>query len=105
MSKADEAKVTKKIVEYINKLHDENNVPIKIFNRSGYTPVHGLPDKYAVLSGFHIEIEVKGIGGTPSPSQLNFEREIKDLGCLYIRPGSFEEFKVWIDALVEALKK
>ena len=104
MSKSDEAKVTKKIKEYIEELHKVQGVPIKLFNRSGYTPVHGLPDKYAVLNGFHIEIEVKGIGGTPSPDQLNFEREIKDLGCLYIRPGSFEEFKTYIDNLVEALK-
>ena len=104
MSKADEAKVTKKVVDYIKYLHETQGVPIKVFNRSGYTPVHGLPDKYAVLNGFHLEIELKGIGGTPSPDQLNFEREIKDLGCLYIRPGSFEEFKNYIDNLIEALK-
>ena len=105
MAKSDEAKVTEDVVKYIKKLHDEDGVPIKLFNRSGYTPVHGQPDKYAVLSGFHIEIELKGIGGTPSSAQLRFEQEIKDIGCLYIRPGSFKEFKEWIDNVIEALKK
>ena len=105
MAKSDEAKVKDKVVDYIEELHDTYNIPIKVFNRSGYTPVQGLPDLYAVIYGFHLEIELKGIGGTPSPAQLRFEREIKDLGSLYVRPGSFQEFKKYIDMLIEALKK
>ena len=106
MGKSDEALVKKNIIAYIEKLANEG-IKIKSFTRQagGFNYKNGVPDIYAVLYGFHLEIEVKGIGGTPSSAQLRFERELKDLGCLYVRPGSFNEFKKYLDSIIAVLKK
>lgn len=97
-----EHKVQKDIIDYLKELHDVKGYPIWFDRRQagGLGYKEGKPDLYAVFCGFHIEIEVKGIGGSPSPRQLAYERDMKDMSTLYIRPGSFKEFVEWFERKV-----
>lgn len=45
----------------------------------GYTYKKGMPDMYIVYNGKHMEIEIKKVGGKPSPLQLAWQRKLKTL--------------------------
>ena len=93
-----EHKVQDDIIDYLKSL-EEAGYPVWHDRRQagGLGYKEGKPDLYAVFAGIHIEIEVKGIGGSPSPRQLAYERDMKDLGTPYIRPGSYKEFVEWFE--------
>ena len=103
---ANETLVQTKILKYLTELENKK-YPVWHERRQagGFNYKKGIPDVYFVFLGLHIEVECKGIGGTPSVKQLEFERKIKNTGGLYLRTASFEEFKTFVETKLFPLMK
>ncbi len=100
MSQTPEAKLKKKIIDYVKKLQS-NGVKIYMEPRivGGYTYRKGVPDYWIVLNGEHIEIEVKREDdGVLSTMQLEYQRYFKDLGISCFAIDSLKEFQSIIEA-------
>lgn len=92
MALTPEAKVKKKIDEYLDMLKKTGH-PI-IFERRNATGLNykeGKPDLWVAYNGFHIEIETKQFGGEVRTRQEKWERTIKNAGSLYIRTDDPQE--------------
>ncbi len=103
---ANESLVQKKILDYLKEL-EEAKYPVWHERRQagGFNYKKGIPDLYFVFLGLHIEVECKGIGGSPSVKQLEYERKIKNTGGIYLRTSSFEEFKRFVETKLIPLTK
>lgn len=92
MSKNAETLVQDKVIKYLKQLQLSGH-PL-IYERrqaGGLAGNEGAPDLWACYNGIHIEIEMKVIGGVPSPKQESFERKCRNFGILYIRPMTYKE--------------
>lgn len=65
-----EKKVQNSIVDFFKEL-EKDGLPVKCFRREagGFAYKKGLPDLYACVNGYHVEIEVKRKGGKLSTMQ------------------------------------
>lgn len=92
-----EKKVQNKIEKYLDELISQG-IPIYYERRQaqGVGYKYGLPDLFLVINGIHVEVEVKAPNGDVRAAQEKWEMRFKNLGILYTRPHSLEEFKNFI---------
>ena len=107
MAKQLEAKISEKCLKYLQELKDRG-VPIEWFHRSGsggFAYKKGIPDMYIVLGPFHIECEMKTPYGHLSTMQVTWKNRFIRLGTPYLNPTTFEEFKTYLDSLIDYMSK
>lgn len=89
-----EKKIQTKIINY---LKEKENLVYERRQAGGYSYRAGSPDVWFVYRGMHCEVEVKAVGGFPSPLQISAEQRYKKAGALYWRGCDFEEFRKWFE--------
>ena len=103
MAKQGESNISKKVLNYLKNLMDRG-LPFYFEHRSGsggFNQKKGVPDIWFTYNGIHIECELKTKEGKLSTMQEGFRyRCINIYHNLYINPHSFEEFKEFVDSLI-----
>jgi len=103
MSKQRESTISKKITDYLDELIGRG-LPFYYEHRSGtggFNYKKGVPDLWFTFNGIHYECEIKTQDGNLSPMQEKFKyRCINIFHNRYINPHSFEEFKLFVDSLI-----
>lgn len=96
-----EKKVQNAIVNYLNKLQ-KAGLPVFVERRNagGFSYKMGIADLYAVINGYHIEIEVKQPGGEASMMQLKHKARCKQLGILYMCADNVNVVKETVNLLL-----
>jgi hypothetical protein len=77
-----------------------NSGKIRAGNRMIHLCKAGTPDRFAIINGFVIFIEVKQKGKTASPEQLTRHDELRSSGAIVIVVDSFEDFETKFKALL-----
>lgn len=96
-----EKKVQTAILKYLKSLQDDGKAIF--FERrqaGGFSYKKGVPDLFAVVNGWHIEIEVKKVGGELSPLQEKFRDRCMDWGITWICTDSLDKLKEYIEYLL-----
>ncbi len=97
-----EKKVQNSIIEYFKKL-EKNGFPIMVERRQagGFSYKMGIPDLYAVVNGFHLEIEVKRHGGQLRPMQEKYKLKCVEKNIAYVCADSVEVVENVVEKLLE----
>lgn len=95
-----EKRIQNKIVDYLNKLQSQG-APIFVERRNagGFSYKKGIPDLYAIINGWHVEIEVKQPGGELEPMQEKFRQKCERLNIMWVCATCVKD----VDALVDAI--
>ena len=96
-----EKKVQNAIVDYLNDLQKQG-LPVFVERRNagGFSYKMGIADLYAVINGYHIEIEVKRPGGQASMMQLKHKVKCNTLGILYMCVDDVNDVKMTANLLL-----
>lgn len=91
MSMTPEKRIQNSIVSYFKRLESEG-FPVYIERRQagGFSYKMGIPDLYAVVDGFHLEIEVKRPGGQLRPMQEKYRKMCLKKNIAYICADNIE---------------
>lgn len=89
-----EKRVQNSIIKYLRDLTQQGE-PIFVERRQagGYSYRKGIPDLYAVINGYHLEIEVKKPGGALSPMQEKFRDLCIKLNIYWICADNVDSIK------------
>lgn len=97
-----EKRVQNNIVAYLKRLENEG-MPIFVERRQagGFSYKMGIPDLYAVINGFHLEIEVKAPGGELRPMQEKYKEKCKQKNIAYVCADNLDVVKDITKILLE----
>ena len=96
-----EKRVQNNIVDYFHELQQQGElVFIERRQAGGYSYKKGIPDLYAVVNGYHLEIEVKKPGGELSSMQEKFRDRCFKLGILWVCADKVDDVKEFVKYLL-----
>lgn len=97
-----EKRVQNSIVDYFKKLENKG-LPVMVERRQagGFSYKMGIPDLYAVVNGFHLEIEVKRPGGQLRPMQEKYKLKCEEKNIAYVCADNLEVVKEVVKYLLE----
>jgi hypothetical protein len=86
-------------VQIIKKYYCKKINAWKEFRNWLYLCSEGTPDRFAIVGGHIIFIEVKQKGKKPSPEQLAKHEELRKAGAVVLVVDSFEDFREKLDKI------
>ena len=97
-----EKKVQNSILDYLKKL-DKDGLPVMVERRQagGFSYKMGIPDLYAVVNGYHLEIEVKAPGGCLRPMQVKYAMRCHEKNIAYVCADNVDVVKALVKELLE----
>lgn len=92
-----EKRVQSAIMTFLRE-YPEEKAFIDVYRRQagGYSYTMGIPDLYAVVNGWHVEIEVKRPGGQLRPMQMKFRDKCLKHHTHYLCAESVEDVKMFL---------
>lgn len=97
-----EKRVQNAIVDYLHEL-EKADAPVFVERRNagGFSYKKGIPDLYAVVNGFHMEIEVKQPGEELSTMQMKFRDKCKRLNICWVCADRVEDVSTIVEELLK----
>lgn len=92
-----ETPLSARIADYLSKYqiyHDRLNCGMVKTDNGNWLHLckKGTPDRFAIVRGYIVFIEVKKSGETPTPDQLTRHAELRKSGAIVLVVDSFESF-------------
>lgn len=96
--------IQNKIINYLKELQNKDS-PVYVERRQagGFSYKMGIADLYAIINGYHIEIEVKTPHTELRPMQEKWRDRCKSMNILWICCKSLDDLKEFLNNNVDKL--